>query len=41
MHQKRYIKRGGKEGIKKAPVADKKLKKFSYRQWSNISIIVR
>jgi len=26
-------------GIKKAPVADKRLKKFSYRQWSNISIM--
>lgn len=29
-----------KRGIKKAPVASKRLKKYNYCQWSNISIIV-
>ena len=39
MYQKWDIKRGRKESIKKAPVANKRLNKYSYCQWSNISIM--
>ena len=35
-----HKKEAEKMGIKKAPVASKRLKKYDYCQWSNISIIV-